>query len=65
LLDIIGDALDLSLWLYGQSYIYEFVWDGNGRRGTVLAPGLRRMTDERGRMCSTAKIVLDPVVATG
>lgn len=63
-MQLISDALDVSIWLYGQPYLYEFVWEGVGRRGTVVAPGLAKLTDERGRVLERSRILLEPGVAT-
>jgi hypothetical protein len=60
---IISDALDVSIWLYGQPYIYEFVWEGVGRRGTVVVPGLAKLTDGRGEALERSQILLEPGVA--
>lgn len=61
-MQIISDALDASIWLYGQPYLYEFVWEGVGKRGTVVAPGLAKLTDGRGRICERPQILLEAVV---
>ncbi|KAF2689580.1 hypothetical protein K458DRAFT_413851 [Lentithecium fluviatile CBS 122367] len=63
LVRIISEALDVSIWLYGQPYLYEFVWEGVGRRGTVVAPGLARLTDGSGRILERPQILLEPTVA--
>lgn len=39
---LISDALDISIWLYGQPHEYEFDWEGIGRRGVLVSPGLVR-----------------------
>ncbi|KAL5385935.1 hypothetical protein DPSP01_004371 [Paraphaeosphaeria sporulosa] len=64
LVDVINNALDLSLWLFGQPYLYEWVWEDVGRRGMVVSPGLVRVTDERGKMLDRPRKVVDAVVAT-
>jgi hypothetical protein len=43
---IISEALELRLWLYGQPYEYEFVWEGTGRRGILVSPGLVRNSED-------------------
>ena len=63
MIQIISDALDTSIWLFGQPHIYEFVWEGVGRRGTVIAPGLARTTDDRGNALERPRILLEPSVA--
>ncbi|KAF2656423.1 hypothetical protein K491DRAFT_691972 [Lophiostoma macrostomum CBS 122681] len=51
LAQVIANALDFNIWLYGQPFIYEFLWsDGMGRRGVVVAPGLKKVSDVRGRV---------------
>jgi len=64
LVQIISDALDISIWLYGEPYLYEFVWESVGRRGTVVAPGLMRLTDEKGKIMGTPKVLLEPTVVS-
>jgi hypothetical protein len=63
--DVINNALDLSLWLFGQPYLYEWVWEDVGRRGTVVSPGLVRVTDEKGRMLDVPSKVAEAVIAAG
>ncbi|KAJ4297544.1 hypothetical protein N0V90_005436 [Kalmusia sp. IMI 367209] len=65
LVDVINNALDLSVWLFGQPFLYEFVWEGVGRRGTLVAPGLQKCTDERGRPMERPKTVVESVVVAG
>ncbi|KAL1606683.1 hypothetical protein SLS60_004090 [Paraconiothyrium brasiliense] len=65
LVDAINNALDLSLWLFGQPYLYEWVWEEVGRRGTVISPGMIRVTDERGRMLDRPSRVVDAAIAAG
>ncbi|KAF2639332.1 hypothetical protein P280DRAFT_550761 [Massarina eburnea CBS 473.64] len=55
---IMRSALDISIWLYGQPYQYEFMWEDVGFRGTAITPGLTRTTDSRGR------IVILPLLLT-
>lgn len=64
LVQIISDALDVSIWLYGEPYMYEFVWENTGRRGTVVTPGLVRLTDEKGRIMGAPRVLLEPTVVT-
>ncbi|KAF2262390.1 hypothetical protein CC78DRAFT_569831 [Lojkania enalia] len=40
LVRIISDALDLQIWLYGQPFAYEFLWESIGGRGLVVVPGV-------------------------
>ena len=49
LVKIMASALEISIWLYGQPYNYEFMWEDPGFRGTAITPGLTRTTDARGR----------------
>ncbi|KAJ4356289.1 uncharacterized protein N0V89_004320 [Didymosphaeria variabile] len=65
LVDVINNALDLSLWLFGQPYLYEWVWEEVGRRGTVVSPGMVRVTDERGRMLDRPSRVVDAAISAG
>ncbi|KAF1977709.1 hypothetical protein BU23DRAFT_550388 [Bimuria novae-zelandiae CBS 107.79] len=65
LVDVLNHALDLSLWLFGQPYLYEWVWEEVGRRGTMVAPGLVRATDERGRVLDRPVVVVNAVIAAG
>ncbi|KAF1943085.1 hypothetical protein EJ02DRAFT_511150 [Clathrospora elynae] len=48
LAQIISEALEMRIWLYGQPCEYEFEWEGAGRRGVLVSPGLVRWTNERG-----------------
>jgi len=41
---IITEALEVRIWLFGQPDIYEFEWEGTGRRGVLISPGLVRRT---------------------
>lgn len=34
----------MRIWLFGQPDIYEFQWEGAGRRGVIVSPGLVRRT---------------------
>jgi hypothetical protein len=61
LVQIISNALDLVIWLYGQPFVYEFAWE-SGRRGIVVAPGLIKTTDSKGRMGSQPLTLLEPAV---
>ncbi|KAF1851955.1 uncharacterized protein K460DRAFT_271897 [Cucurbitaria berberidis CBS 394.84] len=45
---IISEALEVRIWLFGQPFSYEFEWEGTGRRGVLVSPGLVRRTDGRG-----------------
>jgi hypothetical protein len=63
--DVINNALDLSLWLFGQPYLYEWVWEDVGRRGIVVSPGLVRVTDEKARMLDVPIKVAEAVIAAG
>jgi hypothetical protein len=48
---VIANALEFNIWLYGQPFIYQFLWtDDMGRRGVVVAPGLKKVSDVRGRV---------------
>ncbi|RAR02957.1 hypothetical protein DDE82_005513 [Stemphylium lycopersici] len=40
---IITEALGVRIWLFGQPDIYEFQWEGAGRRGVIVSPGLVRL----------------------
>ncbi|KAF2190742.1 hypothetical protein K469DRAFT_733408 [Zopfia rhizophila CBS 207.26] len=62
LVQVISNALDLSIWLYGQSFVYEFFWEGVGMRGMVVAPGLRKLSDAKGRLNGRPQVLLEPVV---
>jgi hypothetical protein len=61
---LISSALDLSIWLYGQPFIYEFLWESVGRRGVVVSPGLAKLTDSKGRIDEQRQILLEPVVVS-
>ncbi|KAL6710724.1 hypothetical protein ACN47E_007781 [Coniothyrium glycines] len=43
---LISEALDLSIWLFGQPYAYGFEWEGMGRRGVLVSPGLVRGSED-------------------
>ncbi|CAO2651029.1 Nn.00g093260.m01.CDS01 [Neocucurbitaria sp. VM-36] len=45
---IISEALELRIWLFGQPFSYEFEWEGTGRRGVLVSPGLIRRANEQG-----------------
>jgi hypothetical protein len=45
LTSIITEALEISIWLFGQPDSYEFEWEGAGRRGVLVSPGLVRRTN--------------------
>lgn len=64
LVDVMNKALDMSLWLFGQPYLYEWVWEDVGRRGTVISPGLVQVTDDRGKMLDRPSKVVNAVIAT-
>ena len=65
LVEVVNHALDLSMWLFGQPYLYEWVWEEVGRRGTVIAPGLVRVSDEKGRGLERPVRITEAVVLTG
>ncbi|EUC50484.1 hypothetical protein COCMIDRAFT_32304 [Bipolaris oryzae ATCC 44560] len=48
LTSIIIEALEISIWLFGQPEVYEFEWGGAGRRGVLVSPGLVRRTNATG-----------------
>jgi hypothetical protein len=58
----ISSALEISIWLYGQPYQYEFMWEDPGFRGTAITPGLTKTTDARGRRVGTPEVLLEPIV---
>ncbi|KAF2708355.1 hypothetical protein K504DRAFT_468699 [Pleomassaria siparia CBS 279.74] len=62
LVQLISSALDLSVWLHGQPFVYEFLWEGVGRRGIVVSPGLTKTTDLKGRIDEQRQVMLEPVV---
>lgn len=37
---IITEALGVRIWLFGQPDTCEFKWEGAGRRGVIISPGL-------------------------
>lgn len=58
---IIMEALEISIWLFGQPDVYEFQWGGAGRGGVVVSPGLVRRTvvsgEERDTMVVEGAVV--------
>ncbi|CAI6260950.1 unnamed protein product [Periconia digitata] len=62
LIRIMTTALELSIWLYGQPYQYEFMWEDPGLRGTAITPGLTRTTDGSGRKVIPPHVLLEPIV---
>lgn len=62
LIKIMNSALELSIWLYGQPYQYEFMWEDPGFRGTAITPGLTRTTDRRGKKVFPPHVLLEPIV---
>jgi hypothetical protein len=62
LIHIISDALDVSIWLHGQPYTYDYVWESVGKRGTIVAPGLSKFTDRRGMPFERPRVLLEPSV---
>jgi len=61
---LINSALDLSIWLYGQPFIYEYLWESVGRRGIVVSPGLIKATDSTGRIEEQRQVLLEPVIVS-
>ncbi|KAF2470559.1 uncharacterized protein BDR25DRAFT_342887 [Lindgomyces ingoldianus] len=61
LVQVISNALDLNIWLYGQPFIYQFLWEGVGHRGVVVAPGLTKESDAKG-VVGRPQMLLEPVV---
>jgi hypothetical protein len=51
---IISEALETSIWLFGQPSEFEYRWDSVGTRGVVVSPALVRRDagdrDPRGRV---------------
>lgn len=45
---IIVEALEISIWLFGQPDRYEFQWEGAGRGGVLVSPGLVKRTVAHG-----------------
>jgi hypothetical protein len=37
---IIGEALEMQVWLFGQQEAYAFEWESTGRRGVAVSPGV-------------------------
>lgn len=62
LMHIIRTALELSIWMHGQPFLYRFIWESTGRRGTTVAPGLARVSDAEGRVDVQPEFLLEPVV---
>ncbi|KAF1962731.1 hypothetical protein CC80DRAFT_487219 [Byssothecium circinans] len=62
LIKIMDSALEISIWLYGQPYQYEFMWEDPGFRGTAITPGLTRTTDIKGRRVGAPEVLLEPIV---
>lgn len=65
LVQIMSNALDLMIWLYGQPSAYEFLWESVGRRGMLVAPGLVKVTDGNGRSSMQPRVLLEPAVVQG
>jgi hypothetical protein len=47
---IIVETLETRVWLFGQPGTYQFEWEGTGRRGVLVSPGLVRKTDTGNEM---------------
>jgi hypothetical protein len=56
---VIGEALELRVWLFGQPSEYEWRWDGVGSRGVVVSPQVMRVdgSGERGRVVVESVVV--------
>ncbi|EFQ88759.1 hypothetical protein PTT_15237 [Pyrenophora teres f. teres 0-1] len=59
---IMTEALEISIWLLGQPGMYELEWEGTGRRGVLISPGLVRRTHTGGDVDET-RVVEGVVVA--
>ena len=59
---IMTEALEISIWLLGQPGMYEFEWEGTGRRGVLITPGLVRRT-HTGEGVDETRVVEGVVVA--
>ncbi|KAF2848817.1 hypothetical protein T440DRAFT_428048 [Plenodomus tracheiphilus IPT5] len=57
---LIHMALNLSIWLYGEPFLYEFDWEETGRRGVLVSPSLVRRTG--GVHEDDKKVVVEGVV---
>ncbi|EMD96012.1 hypothetical protein COCC4DRAFT_29483 [Bipolaris maydis ATCC 48331] len=62
LTSIIIEAREISIWLFGQPYVYEFEWGGAGRRGVLVSPGLVRRTHATGDDEQETRVVEGAVV---
>jgi hypothetical protein len=58
LVHIIYSALEVAVWLYGQPFACEVLWDGVGRSGIVVSPRVVRVVDDGGH----GQVVLENVV---
>jgi hypothetical protein len=58
---IISEALETSIWLFGQPGEFEYRWDSVGTRGLVVSPELVRRDvgdrDTRGRVVLESGVV--------
>jgi hypothetical protein len=45
LIHVIAQALEMRIWLFGQSGEFVFRWDGVGTRGVVVCPEVVRVDD--------------------
>ncbi|KAF2116666.1 hypothetical protein BDV96DRAFT_598538 [Lophiotrema nucula] len=64
LVQIISTALNLSIWLYGQPFTTEYLWETRGGRGLVVAPQLLKVSDASGRVDGRPQVLLEPVVVS-
>lgn len=56
---IIGDVLQMRIWLFGQPGEYAFRWEQVGRRGVVVAPELVVCEEGDGIRKGRERVVLE------
>ncbi|KAF2017422.1 hypothetical protein BU24DRAFT_490592 [Aaosphaeria arxii CBS 175.79] len=65
LVQIIQSSLDTMIWLYGQPFLYDFMWEGVGSRGIIVSPGLVKLSDGSGRVVregERGEVLIEPKV---
>ena len=65
IMQVLSNAVDLSVWLFGQPFLYNFNWNEQGsglKGGVVITPGLVKMTDSKGVIMAKPQVLLDATI---
>ncbi|OCL04589.1 hypothetical protein AOQ84DRAFT_391451 [Glonium stellatum] len=66
LVQVLNNAINLSVWLFGQPFLYDFSWDRQGsglKGGVMITPGLMKMTNHKGVVTARPQVLLDATIA--